>query len=133
MIDENQRARIRHRAADRCEYCHLPQAALPFSKFHVDHIVAIQHGGTDSDANLALCCSRCNFSKGPNLSGIDPITGDLVALFNPRTQSWHDHFEWQGVKIAGITPTGRATERVLAMNEYRRLQLRRSLNELGQP
>ncbi len=34
---------VRRRAADRCEYCHLPQEATPFIPFHVEHIIAKQH------------------------------------------------------------------------------------------
>lgn len=85
---------------------------LPMIRFHVDHIIAEQHGGSDDFENLALCCSRCNYSKGPNLSGIDPSSGSIVPLFNPRTESWHDHFELHGALIIGRTPTGRATVRV---------------------
>src|SRR5215211_294900 len=57
---------VRGRAGNRCEYCHLPQEALPFATFHVEHIIATQHGGSDDETNLALSCDRCNFSKGPN-------------------------------------------------------------------
>lgn len=126
-MDESLRSLVRERAGDCCEYCGLPQAALPFARFHIDHIIAEQHGGTNDLENLAYCCSRCNFSKGPNLSGIDPVDGEIVTLFNPRTQQWSDHFKQRGGEILGLTPAGRATVRVLGMNERRRVQLRRSL------
>ena len=51
---------------------------------HIEHIVARQHGGLSRLDNLALACWNCNLKKGPNLSGIDPTTGLVVALFNPR-------------------------------------------------
>jgi 5-methylcytosine-specific restriction endonuclease McrA len=123
-MDEPLRAFVRRRAAECCEYCGLPQSALPFTTFHLDHIIAEQHGGTAAPENLALCCSRCNLSKGPNLSGIDPETGAVVTLFNPRTELWADHFEARGDLIVGLTPTGRATVGVLGMNEDRRVRLR---------
>lgn len=43
------------RAADRCEYCLTPQQAdvLPF---HIDHIIAQQHGAETAASNLALAC-----------------------------------------------------------------------------
>jgi len=46
---------VRHRAHYECEYCRLPepQSDLPFV---VDHIIALQHGGSTSDDNLALAC-----------------------------------------------------------------------------
>jgi hypothetical protein len=39
------------------------------------------------------------------------MTGESVPLFNPRTQSWFDHFAWasDGIRIVGKTPIGRAT------------------------
>jgi len=126
-MDESLRALVRVRADDRCEYCGLPQAALPFARFHIDHIIAEQHGGTDDAENLALCCARCNFSKGPNLAGIDPEAGEIVTLFNPCTQQWSDHFQQRGGLIVGLTPAGRATVRVLGMNERRRVHLRKAI------
>jgi hypothetical protein len=43
---------IRERASHRCEYCRLPQDAEPFFAYHVEHIVARQHGGSDDGANF---------------------------------------------------------------------------------
>ena len=126
-MDDALRAQVRDRARQCCEYCGLPQAALPLARFHVDHIVAEQHGGSEDLFNLALCCARCNLNKGPNLSGIDHETGAIVNLFNPRTDHWVDHFESRGILIVGRTPIGRATVHVLKMNEERRLRLRASL------
>jgi 5-methylcytosine-specific restriction endonuclease McrA len=62
---------VRRRAGNRCEYCHLPQGAFRRG-FHIEHIVARQHGGPASFDNLAFACWSCNLKKGPNLSGIDP-------------------------------------------------------------
>jgi hypothetical protein len=90
----------------------------------VEHIVARQHGGSDELANLALACHRCNLRKGPNLTGIDPFTNEVAPLFHPRREQWEDHFRVHGVRIVGITATGRATVQVLAMNDARRLDLR---------
>jgi len=55
-----------------------------------------------------------------------------VALFNPRRESWNDHFVWRGVRIEGITATGRATIQALAMNDPRRLDLRTELLDSGE-
>ncbi len=38
-----QRQFVRERAGRRCEYCHIPDAALPAASFHVEHILAKQH------------------------------------------------------------------------------------------
>ena len=50
------------RARDRCEYCHLPASVYPLP-FHVDHIIARQHGGLTIAGNLALACLYCNGTK----------------------------------------------------------------------
>ena len=55
-MDEQLRQTVRERADHRCEYCCLPQDAEPFFVYHVEHIVARQHGGSDDNENLALAC-----------------------------------------------------------------------------
>lgn len=115
------------RAGDACEYCGLAQHDVPFAVFHVEHVIPKQHGGTDDPSNLALACNHCNSHKGPNLSGIDPETREIVPLYNPRVAPWHEHFERHGPIILGRTPAGRATVRVFAMNSVDRVELRTAL------
>jgi hypothetical protein len=76
-------------------------------------------------------CSFCNGAKGPNAAGYDPETGDLVRLFNPRTDTWHDHFTWDGPLLRAMTPVGRATVDVLRINDPSRVEHRRLLITLG--
>jgi hypothetical protein len=118
------------RAGYCCEYCHIPhpQYRLPFQ---IDHIRARQHGGQTTPENLALACFHCNRHKGPNLAGWDPERQRLVRLFHPRTDLWHNHFQWKGAEIAGRTSIGRVTAQVLAMNAEDLLELRRELLEEG--
>ncbi|AWM39167.1 HNH endonuclease [Gemmata obscuriglobus] len=118
---------VRDRAGHRCEYCRTRQSDEPFITYQTEHVIAIQHGGGDDESNLALACSHCNLHKGPNLSGIDPVTDAIEPLFHPRRQTWDDHFEFQGPVIAGRTPCGRATVRVLAMNAEARVDLRQEI------
>src|SRR4051794_37840684 len=106
MMDESLRALVRQRAENRCEYCRIHQDDEPYFRFHVDHIIPQQHGGAKTESNLALCCHFCNKRKGPNLASIDPVTGQIAVLFNPRSDSWADHFRSSGVAIVGLTPTG---------------------------
>lgn len=131
-MDARTRRLVRERARERCEYCRLPHAASPFLAFHIEHIRARQHGGQDDPANLALACPGCNRFKGPNLSSIDPETGQLAPLFNPRLHVWHDHFAFEGVVIVGRTPVGRATVQLLNMNEERRVEVRAELDARGE-
>ncbi len=104
----------------------MPQEATPFIPFHVEHIIAIQHLDEvdDDPSGLAYACDRCNAFKGPNLSSIDPETGEKVDVFNPRTDVWSDHFDVSEGKIVGLTAIGRATARLLNMNHPRRVELR---------
>jgi hypothetical protein len=113
---------VRRRAGGRCEFFRRP--------FHVEHIIARQHGGATEMNNLALACWLCNLKKGPNLAGIDPESGQVTALFHPRRDRWAEHFRMliqSGMEIRGLTPTGRATVRVLGMNEEMRQMLRHEL------
>jgi hypothetical protein len=121
---------VRRRSGLRCEYCGVPQAAFRRS-FHIEHIVAKQHGGATNLDNLALACWHCNLKKGPNLAGLDPQSGQLVELFHPRKDRWSEHFAMDlppggspAMEIRGLTPTGRATVKVLGMNEEIRQMLR---------
>ena len=116
--------RVRARANNQCEYCHSHQDDEPFLRFQVEHIIAKQYDGPNDDGNLALACSHCNLHKGPNLAGLDPFDGTLNPLFHPRQQVWDDHFADRGLLIVGITPVGRATVRVLNMNDRLRVELR---------
>ena len=121
---------VRTRAGGRCEYCGHPESAVDL-KHSVDHIVARQHDGDDSPANLAFCCRRCNLGKGPNLTGVDPLTGVVTLLFHPRRDDWTDHFEWQGAILLGKTAVGRVTAHVLAINLPARVAARRALMDAG--
>ena len=122
---------VRNRARRRCEYCRLHENDLPLWSFHADHIVAEQHSGSDVPANLAWACQRCNLFKGTNLTTIDPQTGKLARVFNPRNQQWDKHFKIENTRIGGLTPTGRATARLLQMNVEERTDLRAELAALG--
>ena len=92
--------------------------------FHIEHIRPRQHGGTDDPENLDLSCHHCNLHKGPNLTGIDPETGRIEPLFHPRRDTWAEHVALQGLMIVGLTPRGRATARVLAMNVRIQIEIR---------
>jgi len=114
---------VQYRANYRCEYCHLPQSARRL-RFQIDHIIAEQHGGGTILSNLALCCGRCNRHKGPNLAGIDQVTGQMTRLLNPRTDRWDDHFAWERAMLVGKTDIGRVTINVLAINDADDVALR---------
>jgi len=61
----------------------------------------------------------CNRHKSDKLAAIDPDTNEAVALFNPRTQNWFEHFRWSedGIHIIGVTPSGRASVVALHLSD----------------
>jgi hypothetical protein len=125
------RQATRERAGRRCEYCHLPDQIELAGPFHVEHVRARQHRGSDELKNLAWSCSRCNSHKGTNLSTVDPDSDNVVPLFNPRDDTWEEHFVLAGALILGKTATGRATAWLLQMNAGRRVELRSQIIRLG--
>jgi hypothetical protein len=122
-MDARTEATVRERALFACEYCRLPETVSLFS-FHIEHIVARQHGGNDELANLALACPECNLRNGPNIATLDPSTGELIRLFHPRRDRWSDHFKTNTGVIEGRTAIGRGTTALLSFNTKDRIRLR---------
>jgi hypothetical protein len=134
-IPEHLHAAVVARAGARCEYCLFPQQWSQ-AEFEVDHVLPRSQGGATSLDNLALACTLCNAHKWAHQQGSDPSTGDLVSLFNPRTQIWRGHFAWAEATpfvLQGCTPCGRATVALLQMNNPRVVALRQALAQLGVP
>lgn len=127
MIDAATRRLVRARAAECCEYCQLQQQDSPLIALQIEHIIPRKHDGDDSPDNLALACADCNLRKGSDLAGLDSVSQALTPLFHPRRDQWSDHFRWDGIRIVGMTPIGRTTVQVLAMNSPARLRVRRHL------
>lgn len=130
MVGSKSRETIRDRANGACEYCRVTESILD-KTFHVEHIVAKQHGGSDEVNNLAFACDRCNSFKGPNLASVDPLTGGIVLLFHPRTHLWRDHFYIERGRVTGRTPVGRATVNLRQMNAIERVTVRLLMIDLG--
>jgi hypothetical protein len=122
------REQIRERAAGHCEYCQMPQSCtmLPHE---ADHIRSQKHRGPTTLDNLCWACALCNGFKGSDVAGHDPVTDELVPLFNPRSCVWSDHFAWNGPVLIGTTRNGRATIELLQINMYERVEHRRLLIE----
>jgi hypothetical protein len=122
------RQAVRERAGRRCEYCRFHEEHLPLWPFHLEHIVAGQHGGADDPENLAWSCQRCNLRKGTNLSGIDPDSGGPVRLFHPRSDVWAECFTMGADgRVHGLNAVGRATAWLLQMNSPERIEMRQLL------
>lgn len=116
-ISEKIRSGVIERAGYRCEYCRT-NSRLIGMPLVMEHILPKAAGGKDESENLAASCYRCNEFKGAKTHAVDPQTSQLVPIFNPRQQSWQEHFNWVngGTHVAGLTPTGRVTVIALRLN-----------------
>jgi hypothetical protein len=81
------------------------------ARLEIEHIIPKGKGGVSTESNLWLSCPLCNRYKSDRTSARDPESGIETAIFNPRTQRWSEHFCWSadGIRVVGLTPTGRAT------------------------
>jgi hypothetical protein len=125
VIPREQRRRIAEEAQYRCGYCQTQEvvSGIPLT---IEHITPKAKGGRDDNENLWLSCRLCNEKKGMLLEASDPDSGETVPLFNPRTQTWADHFTWSedGSRIIPKTAIGRATLDMLTLNDELRVQAR---------
>ena len=121
---------VRQRAAGRCEYCRLPQAATSVP-FEIDHIISEKHGGPTMASNLANACWYCNTFKGSDISGLDPEDPEADAALQSPSPQMDRHFRRDGPLLVGRTAIGRTTIRVLQINCEEALSLRESLMEEG--
>jgi hypothetical protein len=108
----------------------LHQDDVPLTH-QIDHIIPRKHGGPTANRNLALACLECNRNKGSDLTSIDPATGVTTPLFNPRAQTWAEHFALAGPIIVGLTAVGRATVALHRLNDTRRVLQRQLLIGVG--
>jgi HNH endonuclease len=132
-VTTEQRRLVIARAKRCCEYC-ASQVQFATQSFSVEHIVPRQRSGDTKSENLALFCQGCNGHKYTKTESVDPVKKQQAPLFNPRQQSWKDHFVWTAdfTKMLGLTATGRATVETLNLNRLGLVNLRRALFAFGQ-
>jgi hypothetical protein len=110
--------RVRQAAQNRCGYCLSPQH-LVMARLEIEHIIPLSKGGSSDEPNLWLACPLGNRHKSDKTTAIEPETGQTVSLFNPRTQTWSNHFRWSkdSLRIIDLTPIGRATAVALHLSD----------------
>ena len=123
-VSASVRALVVLRASHHREYCGLSQAGQE-AAFHIDHVVPRAAGGGSSATNLALACVSCSLHKAAKQKSVDPESMTEVDLFNPRSQLWSNHFQWQDLRVVGRTKIGRATVAALKMNRALIIAIRR--------
>jgi HNH endonuclease len=129
-ISAAMRRKVIARAHGCCEYCGIPEG-MTLAPHEPDHVIGEQHGGSTGLDNLACACFRCNRFKGPNIATLDPQTGALTPLFNPRADHWSEHFRLDEAVIEPLTPVGRGTAMFLRLNDEQRIALRAELIRQG--
>ena len=131
-IADEVRKKVQYHFHNRCAYCQSDQRYV-LGVLEIDHIIPLSEGGTSDEENLCLACRLCNGYKASQTSAIDIEFGQEVPLFNPRTQSWSQHFTWSndGTLLVGKTACGRATISALKLNNKIALMVRQNWVEAG--
>ncbi|HUP99384.1 MAG TPA: HNH endonuclease [Aeromicrobium sp.] len=131
-IPKKLRGRVAAQARHRCGYC-LSTEAIVGLTMEIEHLIPQALGGPTQEENLWLACPACNAFKGQRISARDPESGSIVRLFNPREQSWEEHFLWtdSGARIVGRTAIGRATTLALHLNRPLLVAARRAWIKVG--
>jgi hypothetical protein len=131
-IPESVRQRVIAASRNRCGYCLSSQEYVP-DWLEIEHLLPRVRGGSSDESNLWLACGLCNGYKGIQISAVDPESGLEVPLFNPRTQSWSEHFRWDeaGIFIIGLTAIGRATVEAMKLNNTLAVRVRRHWVSVG--
>src|SRR5262245_9317297 len=126
------RDRVAAQARHRCGYC-LTAEAVVGAPMELDHVIPESLGGRTEEENLWLACSLCNDHKAGRIAALDPLSGEVVRLFNPRMQVWAEHFRWSeaGDRIIGLTPVGRATVVALNLNRPSLVKARQAWVSVG--
>ncbi|NES98817.1 MAG: HNH endonuclease [Desertifilum sp. SIO1I2] len=116
-ISKQLREQIRASDRQRCCYCLTSEvnSGIPMT---FDHILPVSKGGETNFENLCLACRSCNEFKSDTTEVQDPVTDEIVPLYNPRTQRWIEHFYWSedAIKIEEQTAIARVTIIALRMN-----------------
>ena len=125
--------KVRKQFHNCCAYCHTSES-LTATTFEIEHITPVSAGGQTTADNLCLACPTCNRYKAAKQTAEDPETSEEATLFNPQQQSWPDHFAWnlEMTEIVGLTPTGRATSKLLRMNRLQLVRVRKLWIKLGE-
>lgn len=126
------RKRVSEQARFRCGYC-LTQERIVGTPMEMEHLIPESLGGQTIEDNLWLACSLCNDIKGNRIAALDPLTGEIVRLFDPRHQNWSEHFRWaaENERIVGLTAIGRATVAGMQLNRVSLVRSRQLWAQAG--
>ena len=131
-ISQSTREAVAQRANYCCEYCKSQDKYAPNS-FTIDHILPESLSGSSDIDNLAYACFLCNRLKSNKVKALDQLTHLWTTVFNPRINSWEEHFSWNedATLIIGLTLIGRSTVSELRLNRQKLVEYRKSLIVFG--
>jgi hypothetical protein len=116
-IPRSLRDSVFERDGGQCQYCRLKQLGQG-ATFHINHVVPRAKGGMTLLTNLVLQCPHCSLRKADKTEAADPVSHQVVALFDPLSSRWEEHFSIDVTGLCvGHTVVGRATVRALQMND----------------
>ena len=110
---------------------HIVRLSKSFFRYQCDHIISRKHGGDTKFENLAYACPIFNSAKGSDLATLSKDLKNLVRLFNPRIDTWSEHFKLESGTIISSTEIGTATIKLLKLNEVNRILERLDLIQAG--
>lgn len=105
--------------------------SLQGATFHVEHVIPRVRGGSSELDNLALACPSCNLHKADRVSSALDPDSTPIALFDPRTDVWSEHFVWDDYQLIGKTDVGQLAIRLLELNHERRIKIRQAEQLFG--
>ena len=91
-VTARMRYEVLRRDGFRCRACGMAPAEDPVV-LHVDHVVPVALGGSNSPSNLQTLCATCNFGKGSIAPGTDEVdsVADAVDADREAVESYGDY------------------------------------------
>jgi hypothetical protein len=132
-VSKKKKGLVRKRANFCCEYCQSLENFSP-QTFSMEHVIPIILGGNNTLSNLALSCQTCNNHKYNKIEVFDKETQQTIPLFNPRKDTWTEHFKWSDdfKNILSLTNIGRVTIKTLDINRPSLLNFRYAVASAGE-
>lgn len=81
-ISAGLRFKVFHRDSFTCQYC---GRSAPDVVLHVDHVVPVSKGGTNSIENLVTACAECNLGKSD--MSLRDVTEEEARRFRERLRN----------------------------------------------
>ena len=114
-LNELLREKVRKRASFACEFCGVTETDCG-GRLTIDHYRPKAKGGSDNQANLIYCCSRCNLFKHDYWPGHASDPG----IWNPRKEPFSSHLlEKEDGHLQALTSCGSFTIGRLRLNRAR--------------